>query len=93
MNAFLAACIALLFSGWVWQLKHELSVTMGQLALAGQDPQPGPMQARRTESHIIRHDPPVTMVEDRPEHRNGAARTTSMSANRRWDGVRTFEIS
>ncbi len=87
-NSMLALCIAFIFSGWVWTLKHELTRMQGQLlGVGGGGGVHSPEVAAAVRGRVARPAPlPAPVV--RPADGLGLPG----SAKRRSDGVRVFVI-
>jgi hypothetical protein len=85
-NSMLALCIAVLFTGWVWTLKHEVARLHGQLLLTGSG---GGVHAHEAiaavaqSHHVVR--PSRVPVGSAVSHAQAPAK-------RRPDGVKVFVI-
>ena len=85
-DTVLAACIAIVFSGWVWRLKQEL-LHLQEGTVTGSESvvlHAVPTELHRNESRVVHHTHPTVA-------QRSAVESTHPS-RRRADGVQVFVI-
>jgi len=86
MNGFFAICITILFAGWIWYLKQQVSNLENELASV--TPHGSDSSSHRHAPVNVHRDSHADMV--RRSHSNRRARTPNFTLE---GGIRTWTIS